>query len=167
MSSPFVFKMTTLKRGESKPVEVARALTSVFESPGPYYVLARLESDPEDPLTVRSVWQYCPPSEALFKERTPEAAAIQMARVLATAVEGLLRTLDYCSNLKRFSKSELQRQTEWAQSMVRQVADLNVEPVGLLGQRCHLLHWWLKNSDKVLNGLTSAQPQMDTHEEER
>jgi len=74
--------------------------------------------------------------ESLFRDRVPEAAARQLATVLAWLTECQLATLEGLEGLKSTSKSELARQREICDKAVAQCKDLGVEPVGLRGDRC-------------------------------
>lgn len=70
----------------------------------------------------------------LFKDRTPEAAAWQLAVVLATAVECQIETLD---NLpKSTSARERKRHERIARTLVFHCDELGVEPSGLNGYHC-------------------------------
>lgn len=73
-------------------------------------------------------------SDRLFEDRVPEAAARQLATVLAWATECHLATL---ANLpKRTSKSERARHQSIADQLVFHCAELKVDPRGLLGRPC-------------------------------
>lgn len=74
------------------------------------------------------------PLSGLFKERCPEAAAKQMAVVLAWLTECQLATLEAISARKSTSKSDLERQTRICEDAVRQCADLGMAP-GVRGLR--------------------------------
>ncbi len=75
-------------------------------------------------------------SNPLFKERVPEAAAQQLATVLAWLIECQLATLEGMKLVKRTSKSELVRQQQICDRAVAQCKDLGVTPVGLRGDAC-------------------------------
>lgn len=75
-------------------------------------------------------------TDPLFKDRTPEAAARQIATVLAWLTECQLATLEGLEELKRTSKSELSRQREICEKAISQCKELGVTPVGLGGSRC-------------------------------
>ncbi len=87
-----------------------------------------------------SGWQV-PPQELtednpLFKSRVPEAAAQQLATVLAWLTECQLATLEYLQMVKRTPKSELSRQQQICDQAVAQCKDLGVSPRGLHGDSC-------------------------------
>lgn len=81
----------------------------------------------------------------LFRERDPEAAAQQLAVVLAWLTECQLATLEGMQLVKRTSKSELARQQQICDKAVAQCEDLGVSPVGLRGETCIRLAERLKN----------------------
>lgn len=73
----------------------------------------------------------------LFKDRVPEAAAQQLATVLAWLAECQLATLEDLEGRKSTSKRELERQASICDMAVRQCSELGVSPLfGLNGQRC-------------------------------
>jgi len=72
----------------------------------------------------------------LFKNRTPEAAARQLAIVLASATEWHLATLEQLRERKSTSKSDLSRQQQICTNLVTHCNDLGVEPRGLRGEKC-------------------------------
>lgn len=74
-------------------------------------------------------------ADPLFKDRVPEAAARQVAVVLAWLTECQLATLEGLEELKRTSKSELHRQRQICDQAVAHCKDLGVAPVGLGGDR--------------------------------
>lgn len=80
----------------------------------------------------------------LFEDRTAEAAAIQLATVLAWLTECQLATLEGLEGVKRTSKSELARQREICERAVAHCKDLGVTPRGLRGQSCPRLAERLK-----------------------
>ena len=73
--------------------------------------------------------------ESIFEERTPEAAARQMAVVLAWLTECELATLERMKELKT-SKYALKRQEDICDQAVAHCVDLKVEPRGLRGRSC-------------------------------
>lgn len=75
-------------------------------------------------------------SNPLFRERVPEAAAQQLATVLAWLTECQLATLEGMKLVKRTSKSELARQQLICDKAVAQCKDLGIIPVGLRGDAC-------------------------------
>ena len=78
-----------------------------------------------------------PATNPLFKDRVPEAAAQQLASVLAWLAECQLATLEDLEGRKSTSKRELERQTSICDTAVRQCFELGVSPLfGLNGQRC-------------------------------
>lgn len=81
----------------------------------------------------------------LFKDRVPEAAAQQLAVVLAWLTECQLATLEGMKLVKRTSKSELARQQQICDKAVAQCKDLGVSPVGLRGDTCIRLAELLNN----------------------
>lgn len=84
-------------------------------------------------------------SDPLFKDRMPEAAARQLATVLAWLTECQLATLEGLEAVKRTSKSELARQRDICDQAVSQCKDLGVTPGGLRGNRCVRLAERLKS----------------------
>lgn len=72
----------------------------------------------------------------LFNNCTPEAAARQLARVLAWAAECNLATLERLQMRRSSAKCEIKRQQEICDDLVFHCNDLNVEPVGLRGHSC-------------------------------
>lgn len=73
----------------------------------------------------------------LFKDRVPEAAAQQLATVLAWLAECQLATLEGLEGRKSTSKAELVRQSSICDMAVRQCFELGVSPAcGLRGRRC-------------------------------
>lgn len=72
----------------------------------------------------------------IFKDRAPDAAAQQLAIVLAWLTECQLATLEGLESVKRTAKSELSRHREICDRAVSQCKDLGVPPVGLRGDRC-------------------------------
>lgn len=79
----------------------------------------------------------------LFKDRAPDAAAQQLAIVLAWLTECQLATLEGLES-KRTAKSELARQREICDRAVSQCKDLGVPTVGLRGDQCQRLAARLK-----------------------
>lgn len=82
--------------------------------------------------------------DGLFSERTPEAAATQLALVLAHATECQLATVESLELRKRTSLSELRRHRIIAAELVFNCADLNVPPRGFWGGACPRLAELLK-----------------------
>lgn len=76
------------------------------------------------------------PLQGLFRDRTPEAAARQMAIALAWITECQLATLEGLLEKKSSAKSEIKRQREICDNAVRQCADLGIGP-GMRGLRGH------------------------------
>lgn len=72
----------------------------------------------------------------LFKDRAPQAAAQQLAIVLAWLTECQLATLEGLELIKRTSKSELSRQRHICDRAIAHCKDLGVDPVGLRGDPC-------------------------------
>lgn len=72
----------------------------------------------------------------LFQNRVPEAAALQLAAVLAWAAECQLATLEHVSLRKSTSKADLHRHQSIADKLVFHCRDLNVQPTGLEGRFC-------------------------------
>lgn len=75
-------------------------------------------------------------TDTLFKDRVPEAAARQLATVLAWLTECQLATLQDLRQVKSTPKSKLARQQQICERAVTQCRDLGVEPRGLRGERC-------------------------------
>lgn len=78
------------------------------------------------------------PLSKLFLERAPEAAARQMAVVLAWLTECQLATLESIEARKRTPKGDLERQRRICADAVAQCADLGIGPGarGLRGFPC-------------------------------
>lgn len=72
----------------------------------------------------------------LFKDRVPEAAAQQLATVLAWLTECQLATLKGLQMRRSTAKSELARQEQLCAEAVRHCRELGVQPRGLMGQHC-------------------------------
>jgi len=68
--------------------------------------------------------------EFLFQSRTPEAAARQLAMVLAWLTECELATLEGISTRKSTPKHELARHEAICRDAIRHCAELNVAPKG-------------------------------------
>lgn len=66
----------------------------------------------------------------------PEAAAQQLATVLAWLTECQLATLEGMQLVKRTSKYELARQQSICDKAVAHCKDLGVTPIGLRGDAC-------------------------------
>lgn len=81
----------------------------------------------------------------LFRDRVPEAAARQLAVVLAWLTECQLATLEGMKLVKRTSRSELARQQQICDKAVAHCKDLGVSPGGLRGDTCIRLAEFLKN----------------------
>lgn len=69
-----------------------------------------------------------PYDEALFRDRVPEAAARQLAAVLAYATECQLATLEMLELRKSASKSDLCRHRGITDTLVRHCRELGVSP---------------------------------------
>lgn len=80
-------------------------------------------------------------SAELFRNRIPEAAAMQLAIVLKSATEMHLATLEHLRCVKRVPKYELERQESICNTLVEQCIDLDVpvEMKGLRGVPCSRL----------------------------
>jgi hypothetical protein len=74
--------------------------------------------------------------ESIFRDRVPEAAARQLATVLASAVEHHLATLEQLCGRKSSSATDIRRQEAICAQMVAQCNDLGVSPSGLRGDPC-------------------------------
>lgn len=70
-------------------------------------------------------------AEPLFRNRTPEAAARQLATVLAWAVNCELTTLEALRKRKGTSRSDLARHEEICRLAVFHRVDLGIDPLGL------------------------------------
>lgn len=77
--------------------------------------------------------------EPLFVDRTPEAAARQLAVVVATLAERHLEALSHLQSKKRASIAALERQRLICDEAVFHCQDLGVDPRGLSGRACPLL----------------------------
>jgi len=75
-------------------------------------------------------------SEPLFQDRTPEAAAQQLAVVLAWLMEAELATLERLEQLSSSSKRETERHRKIVRKGVHHCQELGVEPRGLKGKTC-------------------------------
>lgn len=75
-------------------------------------------------------------TERLFEDRTPEAAARQLATVLAWATECELATLEHLKLRKSSSKAAIKRHQKIADTLVFHCRDLKVRPNGLSGRGC-------------------------------
>ena len=75
-------------------------------------------------------------NDKLFAHRTPEAAARQLAVVLASATEWNLATLERMSTRKTTPKYDIKRQTEICEKLVQHCKELGVSPSGLRGVEC-------------------------------
>lgn len=93
--------------------------------------------------------------EALFRDRVPEAAARQLATVLAWAAECQLATLEELP--RATSASRRRRHMAIAGTLVFHCIDLNVSPRGLNGYGCPRLEkhmsadyqWWRDDAKKA------------------
>jgi len=79
-----------------------------------------------------------PNREGLFRDRTPAAAAQQLAIVLVWLAECELATYERLETIKRSSKHQLGRHKEIGDKVIEQLADLNVpaDTRGLFGRPC-------------------------------
>lgn len=77
--------------------------------------------------------------EALFRDRVPEAAARQLATVLAWLTECQLATLEDMEARERTPKSLHARQAKICETAVRHCKELGVAPIGLEGRPCSRL----------------------------
>lgn len=75
-------------------------------------------------------------AEELFRDRGPEAAARQLAVVLAWLTECELATLERLKLRKSTSKAELARHESIVKDAVFHCRDLRVTPRGLAGRPC-------------------------------
>lgn len=73
---------------------------------------------------------------ALFRERVPEAAALQLATVLAWLTERQLETLEQLEAFARTPKSAITRQRQICDTAVAHCAELGVTLRGLAGSEC-------------------------------
>ena len=89
--------------------------------------------------------------DPLFKNRTAEAAARQLAVVLAWATECSLATLERLEG-KRSAKSEVQRQVSVCSDLVRHCKELGIRPSGLRGVTCARLKQALDSLDDTTKG---------------
>lgn len=88
-------------------------------------------------------------SERLFEDRVPEAAARQLALILAHATECQLATLEQLQGRRSASKSDLRRHAQIAATLVYHCYDLKVTPSGLAGHACPRLEEALKQYPKL------------------
>lgn len=78
-------------------------------------------------------------TEALFKNRVPDAAARQLAVVLAETAERNLSILEAIEDKKSSPKYVIQMQKDLCDMLVYHCWDLNVTPKGLSGNHCEKL----------------------------
>lgn len=74
--------------------------------------------------------------DPLFVDRVPEAAARQLAMVLAWLAECELATLDRCYEVKSTPASERKRHESICDKLVRHCYELHVQPRGLSFDHC-------------------------------
>lgn len=86
----------------------------------------------------------------LFRDRTANAAAIQLATTIAWLAECELATLERQRGLKHPVRSELERHESICATLVYHLQDLGVRPVGLYGRPCPRLEAELKTPKEVL-----------------
>jgi len=96
--------------------------------------------------------------EELFRERTPEAAARQLATVLAWLTECELATLERLRSIKSAGKAETARHQSICDIAVRHCRELGVTPLGLEGRSCPRLAELLAT---MTAGNASGKPQID------
>ena len=84
----------------------------------------------------------------LFKDRVPEAAARQLACVLAWLTECELATLEQLESLKSASKYAVNRHRSICNDAVTHCHQLNVPPIGLSGRPCPRLKERLEEFNK-------------------
>ena len=87
--------------------------------------------------------------ERLFEERTPAAAARQLAIVLAWATECQLATVEGLALRKSPPKGELRRHRDIAEKLVAQCIDLKVTPREFCGMTCPRLAEAMNNPSKT------------------
>lgn len=86
----------------------------------------------------------------LFRDRTPNAAAVQLATTLAWLAECELATLEHYRGKKSATQSEKRRHESICATLVYHLQDLGVRPVGLYGRPCPRLEDELKTPKEVL-----------------
>lgn len=86
----------------------------------------------------------------LFRDRTENAAAVQLALVLAWLAECELATLEYYRARKYPPQGELRRHENICATMVYHLQELGVEPRGLAGRACPRLEDELKTPKEIL-----------------
>jgi hypothetical protein len=91
-----------------------------------------------------------PVKSPLFEDRAPEAAATQLAIVLAWIAECELATLEYYQGTKSAPKHELRRHESICKDLVYHCRDLKVPPRGLLGRACPRL-------EKAMNEISALK----------
>lgn len=74
-------------------------------------------------------------NESIFEDRTPEAAARQIALVLAQSVEYHLATLDELKEYKRTAKHRIERQESICDKLITHVRDLKIQPEGFFFEK--------------------------------
>jgi hypothetical protein len=75
-------------------------------------------------------------TDPLFRDRVPEAAAVQLAVVLAWIAECELATLEYYRCTKSAPRSQLRRHESICADLVKHCRELNIRPSGLYGKPC-------------------------------
>lgn len=102
------------------------------------------------------------PMSEMFVERTPEAAALQLATVLVTATEWNLATLERLQMRKGSSQHDLRRQKHICDAMVKHCRELRVNArFGLDGARCPRLEELLAATSAEGASATSSKPAPD------
>ena len=86
----------------------------------------------------------------LFSERVPEAAAVQLALVLAWATECQLATLEELKARKSASQRDIRRHASIAAKLVFNCKDLNVTPRVFCGRPCPRLTEYLERPKEEL-----------------
>jgi hypothetical protein len=77
--------------------------------------------------------------QSLFAQRVPEAAARQLAVVLAWATECELATLEELKEIKSSSKRSIERHQLICNKLLTHCHELGVPAIGLDGRRCQRL----------------------------
>lgn len=93
-----------------------------------------------------------PSQDSLFRDRVPEAAAHQLATVLAWITECQLATLERLRECTRTSNRALQRQASICDTAVQHCFGLGVTPRGLMGKDC----WRLAEHLQALRCLSQS-----------
>lgn len=82
-------------------------------------------------------------ASSLFEDRVPEAAAYQLATVLAEATEYAIQSMEWGEYKAGVSGKERRRAKQAARTLIRQCIELKVAPRGLMGRDCKRLAYYM------------------------